>query len=228
MSSGKLEHAFLDFAEPGEKGEKGAPMKRIEFMFNPKEIAVTKTVSWDVKPSTTKSLPQYLGTKPQAISVEMFLDASEGGDVTSKVDDLLKSMEPTPKTEDEDPSPPYCSFGWGKKTYLSAAVIKTVAVKYTRFKPDGTPIRAVANVTLEELRAEPAKTNPTSGSPNAEAERIVLPGDSLASIAYEELGKPTLWRAIAEANGVDDPFRLRPGTSLIIPGRTALESGSQN
>jgi hypothetical protein len=33
---------------------------------------------------------------------------------------------------------------------------------------------------------------------------------------------------VAEANAVDDPFRLPPGTSLIIPSLTALEAGRQN
>jgi nucleoid-associated protein YgaU len=31
-----------------------------------------------------------------------------------------------------------------------------------------------------------------------------------------------LWRRIAEANGVDDPFRLPLGSSIIIPSLAAL------
>jgi nucleoid-associated protein YgaU len=51
---------------------------------------------------------------------------------------------------------------------------------------------------------------------------VVRPGDTLASLAWEELGSPTLWRVIAEANHVDDPFRLTPGRSLIIPSLASL------
>jgi nucleoid-associated protein YgaU len=222
--TGKLEHAFLLFGEPSTSGKKGGGGERIEFMFNPKEISITKAVEWKAKPSKKPTMPEYAGTKPATITVEMFLDASEGGDVTTKVDALLDKMEPHPKTKNDKPSPPFCSFGWGVKTYIDNAVIKTVAVKYTRFKPDGTPIRAVANVTLEELRPGSQKTNPTSGSPRGEVERIVRPGDTLQSIAWEELGAPTLWRAVAEANRVDDPFRLSPGTALIIPSLATLES----
>ncbi len=220
--TGKLEHAFLLFGEPSSSGKKGGGGTRIDFMFNPKEISISKSVEWKAKPSKKPTMPEYGGTKPQTITVEMFLDASEGGDVTTKVDQLFDAMEPHEKTKKDKPSPPFCSFGWGVKTYISNAVLKTVAVKYTRFKPDGTPIRASATVTLEELRPGTAKTNPTSGSPDAEVERILRPGDTLASIAYEELGTPTLWRVIAEVNGVDDPFRLVPGTSLIIPSLSAL------
>jgi nucleoid-associated protein YgaU len=219
--SGKLERAFLLFGEPSSTGKKGGGGKRIDFSINPKEIAITKAVEWNAKPSKTPTMPEYGGTKPQTITVEMFLD-DETDDVRDKIDDLFDAMEPSEKTKEQKPSPPFCSFGWGTQTYISNAVIKTVAVKFTRFDPDGTPIRATATVTLEELRPGTAKTNPTSGSPDADVERIVLPGDSLASIAYEELGAPTLWRVVAEANAIDDPFRVVPGTVLIIPTLTAL------
>ena len=39
----------------------------------------------------------------------------------------------------------------------------------------------------------------------------------LAVIAYAAYGDPTRWRLIAEANGIDDPLRLRRGTPLTIP-----------
>ena len=42
-------------------------------------------------------------------------------------------------------------------------------------------------------------------------------GDSLASISHRVYGDPTQWRAIAEANGIDDPLRLHSGRALSIP-----------
>jgi hypothetical protein len=223
---GNLQKAYFSFAEAGENGKTGGEIKRITFSFNPKEISIAKTAEWKAQTTKTPSMPQWVGTKPQSITVEVFLDASEGGDVSSDIDDLLKVMEPTDKNENDKPSPPFCSFGWGPTTFLSHAVIKTVAIKYTRFDQQGKPIRASAMVTLEELKPGTAKTNPTSGSPDAEVERIVNPGDSLASIAYEELGSPNLWRSVAAMNGIDDPFRIRPGTSLVIPSLTALAASN--
>jgi len=49
-------------------------------------------------------------------------------------------------------------------------------------------------------------------------------GDTLASVAYEEYRNPTKWRALAEANGIDDPMRLRPGAVLIVPNRGEADS----
>ena len=45
----------------------------------------------------------------------------------------------------------------------------------------------------------------------------MVEGDSLASVAFHEYGNPTMWRALAEANGIDDPLRVRPGTRLLVP-----------
>ncbi len=45
----------------------------------------------------------------------------------------------------------------------------------------------------------------------------VVAGDSLQSLAWREYGNATAWRAIAEANGIDDPSRLPAGTELVLP-----------
>jgi len=50
-------------------------------------------------------------------------------------------------------------------------------------------------------------------------------GDSLASIAHSELGSPTQWRAVADFNGIEDPLRVRPGTTLLIPTRPDAPPG---
>lgn len=46
---------------------------------------------------------------------------------------------------------------------------------------------------------------------------VVQSGDSLASIAQEVYGDPTLWREIARANDLREPFALRVGETLEIP-----------
>jgi nucleoid-associated protein YgaU len=39
----------------------------------------------------------------------------------------------------------------------------------------------------------------------------------LAGLATDTYGRPTAWRDIADANGIDDPFRVRPGRSVMLP-----------
>jgi len=45
----------------------------------------------------------------------------------------------------------------------------------------------------------------------------VKDGDSLPSIAYQAYGDATVWRAIAEANDIENPLHIRRGRSLSLP-----------
>lgn len=220
--SGKLERAFLAVSEPSSTGAKGGG-KHIAFSFNPKEITFARSAEWKAKASKKPTMPEFVGTKPATVTLEMFFDASEGGDVSAAIGDLMSCVEPHQKTKKDKPSPPFVSLGWGSTTYIDQAIVKSVSVKYTRFKSDGSPIRAVAAVSLEELRPPTGKQNPTSGGLDAEIERLIGPGDTLQLIAYQELGSPELWRAIADINGIDDPFRIREGTVLIIPSLASID-----
>jgi outer membrane protein TolC len=46
----------------------------------------------------------------------------------------------------------------------------------------------------------------------------VRPGDSLYKIARERLGAESRWREIATANGLQPPYHLRSGDTLVLPG----------
>ena len=59
--------------------------------------------------------------------------------------------------------------------------------------------------------------NPTTRADIGLGSHTVRDGDSLASIAYHHYRDPTKWRAIAEANGIDDPLHLTRGAVLSIP-----------
>ena len=54
---------------------------------------------------------------------------------------------------------------------------------------------------------------------------VVSDGDSLPSIAYAAYGDATQWRAIAEANGIDDPLSLRRGLEPGDPEARGMNPG---
>jgi len=223
-SGGSLVRAFLELREPGTKGSTspGPPMGRIDFQFNPKELSLTKSAKWERKPSKNRKsagIPEFQGAEPCSMTLEMFFDASAAQDssVVDGVDKLFRCCVPTDKTHrDQKGVPPWVVFHWGSVSGFTA-YIASVAAKFTLFTAGGVPIRATATVTLKEIAAEPAKQNPTSGGRAANRSHTLVDGDTLPSVAYAEYGDPTLWRVLAEANGVDDPMRLRPGTTLLVP-----------
>ncbi|MGH3910214.1 MAG: LysM peptidoglycan-binding domain-containing protein [Pseudonocardiaceae bacterium] len=227
----QLVHAFLEILTPPPSGTTdaaGAPTgEKIEFQFNPKELTLTKTAKWKreaAKGAKKSGVPEFLGAEPAKMSVEMFLDATRNMDdsVVKAVEKLISCCVPTDSTrQQQKASPPWVRFQWGAVTGFPAH-IKTVTAKYTLFTPSGTPVRAVCTVQLEEMGGETGGQNPTSGALAARAVRTVVEGDSLPSVAYREYGDPTKWRALAEANDIDDPMRLPVGRALLVPALEEL------
>lgn len=79
------------------------------------------------------------------------------------------------------------------------------------------PIRATCRLSLHEIPNTTQGQNPTSGALTAQRVHRVVAGDSLQSLAWREYGDAAAWRAIAEANGIDDPSRLSNGAELVLP-----------
>ena len=133
---------------------------------------------------------------------------------------LFEWTKPTPQSiQRRLPRPPVLGFEWGSNRVLTdlQVFLKTVNAKYVLFKPDGTPIRASATITLEEVPEEQPRQNPTSGSRESRRTRLLGEGDSLHSVAWHEYGDAGLWRGLAAFNDIDDPLRVAAGTRILVP-----------
>jgi hypothetical protein len=117
--------------------------------------------------------------------------------------------------------PTLLTMQWGDpaRGFLMQGYLKNVSIDYKRFDSAGNPIRAEATCTFEEAPnfLLTMLTNPTSGGVPGRRSRMVRSGESLHSIATATYERPQAWRAIAEANGIDDPFRVRPGRTVMLP-----------
>lgn len=201
--------------------------KSLEFKFNPTEYSVSKSATWSTTPATkgTKagSTPHYVGSNPQTIGLKLFFDDWEAlaGDVTKDVQQLLDWCTPTEKSiRDKKSQPPVLKFTWGSNSHLidKKYYLSSVNATYTMFRRDGTPVRATADIKLNEVPTDnPDGQNPTSGSIQTRRTHEISQGDSLQSIANREYGRPSLWRGIARFNDLDDPIRLKLETRLLLP-----------
>jgi Contractile injection system tube protein len=109
-------------------------------------------------------------------------------------------------------------FMWG--TGLDWEVyLRQVTINYVRFAPEtGMPIRAEVRLNLYRSLSTPLPpTNPTSGGPPGRSAHVLDSSECLASLAAASYGRPGAWRRIAQANSIDDPLRVRPGTSVYLP-----------
>jgi nucleoid-associated protein YgaU len=217
----QMEKATLklyDATPSGLGGQRGT----IQFQFNPKEVTIQKSAKWErktAKGAKKAGPPEFSGSEPCKLTMEMFFDASgkQDGSVVKAVEQLFGCMVPTDQSAGQKkPSPPLVVLSWGAITSFPAFVT-SVSAKYTLFTAGGLPIRAACSVSLEEMPSESGKQNPTSGSDAVRRSHTVVEGDSLASIAYAEFGDATAWRALARFNAIDDPLRCRPGTRLLLP-----------
>lgn len=228
----KLEHAYLQLHEPSADGslsKPGAEIGKIEFQFNPKELSLSKSAKWSRetgKGNKKSGPPQYQGPQPSKLTLEMFFDASDSHDdsVVKRVEQLFSCCVPTTSSYSKKKgSPPWVLFRWGGLTGF-LAYISSVAAKYTVFTSGGLPIRAVCTVQLDELAGETPGQNPTSGGLVPRRVHVLVDGDTLPGIAYQEYGDASMWRAVARANAIDDPLRLRSGRTLLLPASEELSN----
>lgn len=234
MTRGNLAKAYLELHEArpnkGAGASLGASKGRIAFQFNPNELTVKKAAKWNSEPargSKKAAPPEFQGPEPGKLTLEMFFDATDKMDdsVVKAVKSLFACCAPTDQSMGKSkPVPPLVVFHWGALDFFPS-FITSVSAKYTLFTPEGTPVRATCTVDLQEMPSLTAKQNPTSGSLTARRTHVLLEGETLAAVAYAEYGDAAMWRPLAAANDIDDPQRLIPGRTVLLPSADELLAG---
>jgi len=205
---------------------------KVVFQFNPDSISFSKSAAWKEKRTQTgKDGPnqQYEGADPINLSFDVLLDATGpgGGDVSAAVNLMASWTNPTEKSlSTPRPEAPELVFSWGQFKIGQAGDfschLKSITVSYTMFRPNGVPIRAKVKVQLVSKRTINWRQNPTSGGTRPHRRHVLQRGDQLGVIASREYGDPGYWRQLADANGIDDPFRLPIGRQIILPAAEEL------
>jgi hypothetical protein len=210
----------------------------VPFHFNPPEVQLTLKNNWTV-PDSPKNMQgrnlEYAGGEPRSVTLELLFDtyelnnpreslgaspANTPRDVREVTDKLVAIMQPSVGVGNHK-HPAAVEVEWGhlKKGKLNfTAHIVSLTQKFILFMPDGMPVRAIVTLVLLEyiVEANP-RQNPTSGGLGNERTRMVKPGERLDLIAHEEYGDSTLWRVIADANGLLSIRDLTVGQRLAIP-----------
>jgi len=203
----------------------------VVFAFNPASIVISHMAPMqtsnghgghhhggDDKPnvvvnSTPDEAPKANGTT----SIVMRALTFTGQEVRATCDRLLgwtlfKEAAPSALKKQDLPE---LRFSWGSQIYL--VNLNQVTINYTRFTRDGTPIRAVVDLTLHSVPKIPAATNPSSGGQSGRRTHLLTGAETLPELATRTYGRPEHWREIATANGIEDPLRVRPGARLYLP-----------
>jgi len=211
----------------------------VYFDFNPKEISFQRGAKKKSSPSPGNKGAQESTTKVEGAKITLNDLTFEGVDTKLRCDTLLTWMNPDEgflgtllsavtgnnlKTQ-----PPQLTFQWGPPMvgFMYTVTLDTVKITYNRFTSAAVPIRAKVGLTLKEVPTllGTFPQNPTSGGLTGRRAHTVGHGESLQSIATANYGSPGAWRRIAEVNGIQDPTRVRPGTTVYLPNPDELSTG---
>lgn len=125
----------------------------IEFMFNPIELHFSRsaTINSPEGATTARGLPKVSFGSPQPYSLELkniLFDTYESG--TDVMSTYISKLRQGVEFAASLGRPPVYIFTWGSQQYLKCFV-KTLTYRLTMFLPDGTPVRAIVDLSLEEI-----------------------------------------------------------------------------
>ncbi|MBA3500623.1 MAG: phage tail protein [Myxococcota bacterium] len=142
--------------------------------YNPKEIDLGLQTQWADEMALKGMVPdkkrdkerdivhdiQYTGSPARSMSLELFLDYYEAPyeGPRESVEAIVHRLQILASPRDEHSDEPHlrrphmCLVAWGSGKPAFRCVIESLAVKFTMFSSDGTPVRAVCNLKLKEAR----------------------------------------------------------------------------
>ncbi len=200
---------------------KGANKEGIPILYFPPEYSYEKSnVFSEISvPGLESPFLQFTKGNSASISLEVFYDTYESGvDVRRYTDQLTDLMNIDPGLH----APRPLQFIWGTAEKPFDCVLESVTKKFTMFRSDSgpdkaIPVRARLTIKLKEFKTGLNERERSLSSPDKTKIYMVKQGDSLWTIANKEYGTPFLWRPIAEKNEIDNPRILEAGMGLIIP-----------
>ncbi len=191
----------------------------------------------------------YTGGGKTELELDLLFDVSLAGSsmVTEDVRELtapLWRLSENTVGENGYRRPPLARFVWGKAWNIPGIVV-AVAEKLEYFTAQGIPRRSWLRMRF--LRAEErastsssaASRSPSlesipldqnliqryrvSGGGSGESEVRLSSAERLDEIADRYYGDPSLWRLLADFNGIDDPTHIPDGLSLKVLPLSVLE-----
>ena len=143
----------------------------IEFMFNPTELNFSQRINLTRGEGarTGRGLPKisYAYPEPCTLSIsDILLDTYEQGggkSVLPYLQQFEKALNFAESGDNKEKRPPTYVFAWGSHQYIRC-FITSLNYKLTMFLPDGTPVRAKLDLTLQEI--DESTSQPGMGTPS--------------------------------------------------------------
>lgn len=210
----------------------------VKAQFNPPEVTYSKAaqIAEIAIPGLDAPILQFVRGQSETLAMDLFFDTTETGTAGSTVEPVTKKTDEfyqLIKIDRTTHAPPVLEVTWGGSHHAGSSftdrwasqsrdsfrcVVESVQQRFTLFSPEGVPLRATLSVRLREYRTLADQIEKIRfESRDRYRRRRIRRGDTLPGLAAEAYDDPALWRAIADANSLDDPTNLPEGLELEIP-----------
>jgi Contractile injection system tube protein len=144
----------------------------IQFMFNPTQLSFSQRINLTKNEGarTGRGLPkvEFAYPEPCTLSIrDIILDTYEeagGKSVTVYIKQFEKAVNFLDSGSNQKKRPPTYVFTWGDYQYIRCFVTD-LNYTLTMFLPDGTPVRAKLDLTLQEI--DESTSQPGMGTPSS-------------------------------------------------------------
>jgi nucleoid-associated protein YgaU len=222
MNEGKLEKLkVIAFSDPKFNNKVGDG--EFSTLLNPEKYVYQYKIEQNEQQAsgTSATATKFNKKLPEELQIDFVFDRT--GIIPEKartedgiIDDLDHFKKVVLDYNGDQHKPNYVMISWGSLLFKGSLV--EMNIEFKLFRPDGTPIRAIAKTKFkgfveDDLRV--AKEN--KNSPDLTHYRIVRAGETLPLMAYRIYGDSSYYLAVARANNLADFRNLKPGQEIYFP-----------
>jgi len=206
--------------------------RKVTVQFNPETLKVSYANQSSGGDQRGGSATQFVGQGTTKLSFDLWLDVTapqppeqegqqdaEGAenDVRRLTEKIVKFIQPKEEREEGKFVPPGMRFLWG--SFKFDGIVDSINETLEFFSEDGRPLRAGLNVSLSKQEIQfqfNEQFSPNFGgnpAPGSQPLTQARQGDSAQSIMARS-GRQDQWQSMANANDIDNPRQIPPGTPL--------------
>lgn len=207
---------IASYADPEFRQKKGEYTVQV----NPEKYSQSFQTNFDSTPAvgSMNTALKFKAMPPATLKFELLFDVT--GVIDDQRTDLAQELSEFQQVvynyDGSIHEPRYLMLFWGKLAF--GARLTSLSISYTLFRPNGTPLRARADVSFYCYQS-PATIKRLENKQSADIthEIVVQAGDMLPVLAHRVYGDAKYYRALAVFNQLVDFRRLVPGTTLRFP-----------
>ncbi|HHC81182.1 MAG TPA: LysM peptidoglycan-binding domain-containing protein [Flavobacteriia bacterium] len=235
MSEGKLQKLVIRCFRD-EKYESEIEELKYTALLNPEKYSQSFKTEYKKEQASGNSAtdPKFTRSLPADLDLEFLFDRTGvivhyGDDPESNSDDTVYKDQGNGIIDDienfkkavfdyngEEHKPNYLIISWG--ALLFKGILTELSFEYKLFKPDGTPLRAIAKVKfISHIEAEKRAAGENNQSPDLTHYRQVKDGETLPLLTFKIYGDAKYYLEVAKVNKLNQFRKLKAGTELFFP-----------